>query len=154
MKVILLKDIEELGKKGEIKNVADGYARNFLFAQNLAKPATDELIKQKELEKEQELVEAEQELKEIQELASKVDGLELETKEKADESGNLYGSINELKISELLKERGFKIKKTQIKILDPIKQIGEYQIKINLDHGLEAEIKIIVSEEAKQPQQS
>ncbi len=147
MKVILLQDIEDLGKKGDVKNVADGYARNFLFPRNLAKVATEEAIVELEKEKELEAQKAEEELKEIEDFVSKIDGLEFEIIEKVDESGKLYGSINEIRIAKIMKEKGFDIKKKQIKIPQPIKELGEFPVMILFDHGLEAEIKIIVVEE-------
>ncbi|MBD3282556.1 MAG: 50S ribosomal protein L9 [Candidatus Portnoybacteria bacterium] len=150
MKVILLQDVKSIGKKGEVKNVADGYARNFLFPRNLAKPATDGSLKQ--LEKEQKVIEqeAEEELKKAQEQASKIEGQEIEIKEKADDQGKLYGSVTESKIQKALKEKGFTVKAKQIKIPQPIKGVGEYPVSISFDHGLEAEVRIIVSvEEAK-----
>lgn len=147
MKVILLQDIESLGKKGDIKNVADGHARNFLFPKNLAKPATKEAIKELEKEKETETQQAEEELKKIEEIVSQMDGLEFDVLEKIDESGKLYGSINEIKIVKIIKDKGFNIKKKQIKIPQPIKETGEYPVTITFDHGLEAEIKLIVLEE-------
>jgi large subunit ribosomal protein L9 len=154
MKVILLKDVEELGKKDDVKNVADGYARNFLFAKNLAKPATRQALKELEAEKELEAQIAEQELKKIEEIVSQIDGLEFEIVEKMDETGKLYGAINEVKISKILKGKGFDIKKNQIKIPQPIKAVGEYPVTATFDHGLEAEIKIIIAEETKPPQQA
>lgn len=154
MKVILLKDVEELGKKGDVKNVADGYARNFLFAKNLAKPATKQALKELEAEKELEAQIAEQELKKIEEIVSRIDGLELEITEKMDETGKLYGAINEVKIAKIFKDKGLNIKKKQIKIPQPIKAVGEYPVIITFDHGLEAEIKIIIVEEAKPLQQA
>jgi large subunit ribosomal protein L9 len=154
MKVILLKDVEELGRRGDVKSVADGYARNFLFAKNLAKPATKQALKEIETEKELEAQIAEQELKKIEEIVSQIDGLEFEVIEKMDEGGKLYGSLNEVKIAKILKDKGFDIKKNQIKIPQPIKTVGEYPVTITFDHGLEAEIKIIVAEEAKPPQQA
>jgi len=147
MKIILLQDIENVGKKGDIKNVADGYARNFLFPRNLAKVATEEAIVELEKEKELEAQKAEEELKKTQELVSKIDGLEFEVIEKIDESGKLYGSINEVRIAKVLKEKGFDIKKKQIKIPQPIKELGEFPVTLLFDHGLEAEIKLIVMEE-------
>lgn len=160
MKVILLKDIENIGKKGEVKNVANGYARNFLFPKNLAKIATKEAIGELEKQKELEEKKAEEELKATQEIVKKVDGLEIEMPVKVDEQGKLYGSINEVEISKILTDKRFDIKKKQIKIPQPIKEIGEHQITILFDHNLEAEIKIIVTEEkekkkekSKQPQQ-
>lgn len=153
MKVILLKDIGELGKKGEIKNVSDGYARNFLFPQKLAKMATKQEVEKLEKQKELEEKEAEEELKVIQETVSKIDGQELDIPAKIDEKGQLYGSVNEAEISKILKEKGFNIDKKQIKIPQPIKEIGEYPITITFDHGLEAEIKLIVIEESKEEPQ-
>ncbi|OGZ31996.1 MAG: 50S ribosomal protein L9 [Candidatus Portnoybacteria bacterium RBG_13_40_8] len=147
MRVILLQDTEELGKKGDVKNVADGYARNFLFPQKLAKIATKEAIAELEKQKELEAQKAEEELKKMQELVSQIDGMEFEIIEKVDESGGLYGSINEVKIVKILKDKGFNIKKKQIKIPQPIKDLGEFPVTILFDHGLEAEIKLVVMEE-------
>ncbi len=158
MKVILLQDIENIGKKGEVKNMANGYARNFLFPKNLAKIASKEAIEELEKQKELETKKAEEELKDVQEIVSKIDGLEIEMPVKVDEEGKLYGSINEVEIGKILTDKRFNIKKKQIKIPQPIKEIGEHQITILFDHNLEAEIKIIVIEEkkekkSKQPQQ-
>ena len=150
MKIILLQDIENVGKKDDVKNVANGYARNFLFPQKLAKLATKQAIKELEKEKELERIKAEEELKVVQEIVSQIEGLEIEVPVKVDEQGKLYGSINEVEISKLFKNRGFDIKKNQIKIPQPIKEIGGYPITILFDHGLEAEIKIIVTEEKKE----
>lgn len=154
MKVILLKDVEELGKKGDVKNVSDGYARNFLFAKKFAIPATNQMLKELEKEKEQAAQQAEQELRQVEETVSQIDGLEIEIAAKADETGKLYGAINESKLSNMFKEKGFDIKKSQIKIPQPIKALGEHPIVIMFDHGLEADIKIIVIEEIKPPQQA
>lgn len=149
MKVILLQDIENLGKKNDVKNVADGYARNFLFPKNLAKPASKQALEELKKQKELEAQKAEEDLKKVQEIVAQIDRLEIETLVKVDEQGKLYGSINEIKIGQILKEKGFDIKKDQIKIPQPIKEIGEYPVTILFDHGLEAEIKIIVIEEKK-----
>lgn len=155
MKVILLKDVENLGKKDDIKKVADGHARNLLIPGKLAIPATDKAIKELEAQKEEEAQKAEGELKVVEETVSQIDGLEIEVPAKSDETGKLFGSINDVKISQLFKDRGFNIKKSQIKIPQPIKEVGEYPIIIAFDHGLEAEIKLIIIDEAasKLPQQ-
>ena len=148
MKVILLKDVDGLGKKGDIKNAADGHARNFLFPKKLAIPATDKAVEELEKQKEIDAQKAEQELKRVEEIVSQIDGLEIEVSVKVDETGKLYGSINDQKASQIFKDRGFDIKKNQIKILQPIKEVGEYPITISFDHGLEAEIKLIIVDEA------
>lgn len=147
MRIILLQDIQNLGKKYEIKNIADGYARNFLLPKSLAKEATQEAIKWVEARKEIEAKKAEEELKKIQALASSVDGQEVIIPVKIGEEGQLFESINSQKIFDKLKEAGFEIKKAQIDLIEPIKELGEFPVKIKFEHNLEAEIKIIVTEE-------
>ena len=147
MKVILLQDIEKLGKKYDIKEVAAGYARNFLIPKGLAKPATKVALKWLEVQKEIEAKKAEEELKKIQDFVAKVDGLEVVFQVKVGEKGELFESINSQKISEKLKELGFGIKKTQIELKEPIKELGEFPVKIHFEHNLEAEIKVIIVEE-------
>ncbi len=147
MRVILLQDIEKLGKKYELKEVSDGYAKNFLIPQNLVKPATEEVLKWLETQKEIEAKKAEEGLKKIQEIASAIDGQELIIPIKVGEEGQLFESITAQKISEKLKELKFDIKKNQIGLIEPIKELGEFPVKIKLEHNLEAEIKIIVAEE-------
>ena len=112
--------------------------------------AVDELEKQKELEAKK----AEEALKTTQEIVEKIDGQEIEVPVKLDEQGNLYGSVNEVEIGKILKLQGFNINKKQIKIPQPIKEIGEHPVIILFDHGLEADIKIIVVEEPKEAPQS
>jgi len=150
MKVILLKDVPKVGKKNEIKEVSDGYARNFLLANNLAKPATDATMKQWEEEKELLAQKAEAELKAEEELVAKLDGQEFEVKSKADDSGKLYGAITAAKLVKILKDQGFEISKNQIKLIEPMKEVGEYDdILVEMSHGLEAKIKIIVIPEGE-----
>jgi large subunit ribosomal protein L9 len=147
MRVILLQDIEKLGKKHEIKEVNNGYARNFLIARGLAKPATKEVLKWLDLQKEIETKKAEEELKKAQEMASAIDGQEIIIPVKTGEEDQLFESITVQRISEKLKELGFDVKKGQIILVEPIRELGEFPIKIKLEHNLEAEIKIIVTEE-------
>lgn len=147
MKIILLQDVENLGKKDEVKKVADGYARNFLLPRKLAMITTKSALKQLELKKEIEAKKAEEELMKIQEIARNLDGLEIEIPVKIDENGQFYGSITALKLSKILKEKGFDITKSQIKLEKPIKEIGEYDIIIELPHGLEVKVKMIVAKE-------
>ncbi len=149
MKVILLQDVEKLGRKFDVKEVADGYARNFLLPQKLIKPATEEALAQLEAEKEAAARKAETELKDVEGIAAQLDGQEIEMSAKADENGKLFGSISAVKIAKVLKDKGFKVSKNQIKLIEPIKEAGEYDdILIEFPHGLEAKIKIIVTEEA------
>lgn len=150
MKVILLQDVEKLGRKNEVKEVADGFARNFLFVKNLAEPATAEALKQWEQNKEAAAKKAEEELVATEQVASTLDGQEIEIKAKADESGKLFGAISAVKIAKALKDSGFDVAKNNIKIAEPIKEVGEHEILVELPHGLEAKVRLIVNEELKE----
>jgi large subunit ribosomal protein L9 len=150
MKVILLKDVPKIGKKLEVKEVKDGYARNFLFPQDLAKPATEEVMKWLEVQKEIVEKKAEEDLKSIQEMASAIDEMEVAISVKAGDKDELFEAINAKKIAEKLKEQGFEIKKEQIDLKDPIKELGEFPIKIKFEHNLEAEITLILTREEEE----
>ena len=147
MKVILLQDVEKLGRKNDIKETADGFARNFLFPKKLAKPASADAIKQAELEKEAIAKKEEEDLVATGAVVSQLDGQEIEIFAKADESGKLYGSITAAKIAKALSDKGFIVKRKHVKLDEPIKETGDYEVALELDHGLEAKIKVIVSEE-------
>ncbi len=147
MQVILLKDVEKLGKKGEIKKVADGYARNFLIPKNLAVLATKNEIAKLEEQKKIEAQQAEEELVRFQEVASQIDGLELEIPVKIAEEGKLFGAVTAVQIAEGLATKGFAINKEQIKLEQPIKETGEYEAIVEFPHNLEVKIKVIVVEE-------
>ena len=147
MQVILLEDIEKLGKKFEIKEVADGYALNFLIPKGMAKKATKETLKWLKVQKETSEKKVDEELKKTQDFASSIDGQEVMLQVKVGEEGQLFESITSQKIAEKLKELGFEVKKTQIDLADPIKELGEFPVKIKFEHNLESEIKIIVTEE-------
>lgn len=147
MKVILLQDIESLGKKYEIKEVKDGYARNFLLPNKLIRPATKQALKWLDGQKEIIEKQAEEGLKMAQDLASSLDGYEITIPVKVGEEGQLFESINSQKIAEGLKEKGFNIKKSQVELKDTIKELGEFPVNIKLDHNLEVEIKAIVTAE-------
>jgi large subunit ribosomal protein L9 len=151
VKVILLEDVENLGKKYELKEVKNGYARNFLIPNKMAKPATKKALKWLEDQKEVIQKEAEEDLKKAQELATKLDGLEVNIVLKIGEEGQFFESVNNAKIAEKLKEMGYDVKKSQIELKDPIKEAGEFSVKIDLAHNLEAEITVIISgEESKE----
>ncbi len=147
MKVILLQDIEKLGKKHDVKDVKNGYARNFLIPQGLVKPATKEALKWLAEQKELEEKKAEEGLKKVQDIASRLDDLEVTIAVKIGEGGQFFESIGAQKISEKLKELGFEIKKSQIQLEQPLKELGDFPIKINLEHNLEVEITVIIMNE-------
>jgi len=149
MKVILLQDIETLGKKWEIKEVADGYARNFLIPNKLAKLATAQAVEEAELMIEKEDEQAKKDLESVESLVSRLDGYEVKIKMPVGEEGQVYSSVNTQNISSSLKEEGFEVSPKQIKLEEPIKEIGEFPVVVELDHGLEAEITVIVEGQEK-----
>ncbi len=147
MKVILLQDVDKLGKKLEVKDVEKGYARNFLIPKNLARPATKETLEWLDVQKEIAQKKQESELKETQGIVSKIDGRELTFSMKVGDKGQLFESLTAQKIKDALKEEGFDIPKDRIQLKDPIKELGEFSIKINFDHNLESVVKIIITED-------
>ncbi len=147
MKILLLEDVEKIGKKYEVKEVKDGYARNFLIPNGLGKLATKKVLEWVETQKEIEGIKAEEELKTVSEVVSKIDGLEVMIPVKLGEKGQLFEKITSQKISEKIKEMGFKVKKNQIDLEKPIEEVGEFPVKVKFEHNLEADIKIIITEE-------
>jgi large subunit ribosomal protein L9 len=147
MQVILIKDVEKLGKKYDIKEVASGYARNYLIPKGLAVQASGKLLKWVEDQKSIEEKKAEEELKKVSDVVSKIDGLEIEIPVKIGKEGQLFEKVNQQKILEDLKKLGFKIKKSQVELEKPLEQLGEFPVKIKFEHNLEAEIKVIITEE-------
>ncbi len=150
MKVILLKDIETLGKKYEIKEVKDGYARNFLIPQNLVKLANRDNLKWLKTQKEVIEKVSEEDLKMAQETASKLDDLDVAIMVRAHDGKKLFESITAAKIADKLKIMGFEVKKSHITLEKPIKELGEYPITLKLDHNLEATINLVISEETEE----
>jgi len=145
MRVILLKDVDKLGKQFETKDVADGYANNFLLPQGLAKQATKNAVIWAKTQLEISAKKTEAELKAVQQQASSIDGQEIAIQVKVGDKDQLFESINDQKICDKLKEAGFEIEKKQIALQEPIKQLGEFPVKIKFSHNLEAEIKVVVS---------
>ena len=143
-----MQDVENLGKKYEVKEVKSGHARNLLLPQKLVRPATKETLKW--LKEQKEVIEkvAEEDLKKVQLLASELDGLEVNITVKVGDEGQLFESINNQKIVEQLKLMGHEVKKSQVKLEEAIKELGEFPVNISLDHNLEAEIKLIVTAES------
>lgn len=143
MQVVLLQDVKGVGKGDEIKEVSEGYARNFLFPKHLAVQALDKNIKELGERKRKESKESERELQELQGLAGRLDELEIVVKEKASDTGILYASVGPQRLAQDLQKRGFKVTKNQIQNLN-IKKAGEYRVKVKLNHGLEAQITVRV----------
>ncbi|KKW32331.1 MAG: 50S ribosomal protein L9 [Candidatus Uhrbacteria bacterium GW2011_GWA2_52_8d] len=146
MKVILMSDVKELGKEGEIVEVSDGHARNFLFPQNLAVAATADSLKQK-AEKEASLTRKEhKEMSVAGDLAASLEGFELVLQEKVSDGGVLYAAVTGKAIADALKKAGYKIDPSWIDLAHALKEPGEYTVGISLPHGFEAQIKVLIEE--------
>ncbi|OHA48159.1 MAG: 50S ribosomal protein L9 [Candidatus Terrybacteria bacterium RIFCSPHIGHO2_01_FULL_48_17] len=153
MLVILLQDVKNIGKKNMIVEVADGFGRNFLIPRGMAKPATSHVLDELAHKKTQETKEAERELKQTQELASKIDGLEIVIPARvAEPGGNLFAAITTRNVSEVLKQQGYPIETKQLQF-DSIKSAGEYPLNVLFPHGLEVQIKLIIEEIVDHPQE-
>ena len=149
MKVILIQNVEGLGKKYEVKEVKAGYARNYLFPKKLAQLADEKSMKWLEIQSENIGKLQEEGFKKTQSIVTKIDGSELVFSLKVGSKGQLFESISEQKIKDKIKEEtGIEISKSQIQIKEPIKKIGEFSVKLNFDHNLEANIKIITVEDS------
>ncbi len=147
MKVILIKDIKGTGRKGQVKIVADGFARNFLLKKGLARIATEDAVRtsrQKALKSEK-AVQREEKQQKI--LVRKLSGKEVDMKEKINDEGRLYASITQHKIAkQIKKELDLTIHPKYIELESPIKEVGEHRAHLNFGSGLTAEFSIIVSE--------
>ncbi len=142
MKVILMVDIKTLGRRGEVVDVSDGYALNFLFPQNLAIQATEESLRRM---KEQEAAlerAAKKGMKEAGKLAESLEGHEITIKEKGTDKGTFYAAITTKMIAKALKKAGFEVEESAIELSSPIKEPGEREITISLSHGFEATIRL------------
>jgi len=144
MKVILRKDVKNVGKVGDLVNVKDGYARNYLFPRKLATEATEK--RQKEWEHLQKVADVRRKkaVTERKELITKLQGTTLEFKHEAGAGEKLFGSITNLDLSNKLEELGFSIDKRDIVIEEPIKILGQHKAKVRLGEGLEAELTVRV----------
>ncbi|WP_191559842.1 50S ribosomal protein L9 [Metabacillus idriensis] len=148
MKVIFLKDVKGKGKKGEVKNVADGYAHNFLIKQGLAIEANQSAISQLQGQKKKEEKEAAAELSKSQELKEKLESLTVELKAKSGDGGRLFGSITSKQIAdELLKSHGYKVDKRKIELPDAIRALGYTNVPVKLHPEVTATVKVHVTEQ-------
>ena len=148
MKVILLQDVKKIGKKGDVIEASDGYARNFLFPRKLAQEASDSnmhiLNNKKENERKQKLAE----LEAAQKLAGELKGKEITIKAKAGDSGKLFGAITSKDVAELIKTQ-YKIEVDKKKIvMDTIKLAGGYEIEVKLYPEVSTKMKVIIVPQA------
>lgn len=147
MRVIFLKDVKGKGKKGEVKNVADGYAHNFLLKQGLAVEASNSNVKTLEAQKNKEDSLAAEELQQAKEMKETVEKLTVELSAKAGEGGRLFGSITTKQIaSELQKKHGIKIDKRKMELTDGIRSLGHTKVPVKLHPEVIATLTVQVKE--------
>lgn len=144
MQIILLQDVKNVGKKGQIKNVPDGFGRNFLLAKKLAAVATESAITQIKLEEEKKNQQLISEKQAIQKLAQDLNGKRFIIKARA-KDGKLFGSITAKEIVSEIKKSGYEIPEKSIQT-DHIKELGEKRIKISLNFGIKSEIIVALEE--------
>ncbi|WP_187648456.1 50S ribosomal protein L9 [Nitrosophilus labii] len=148
MKVLLVKDVKGLGKAGDIKEVKDGYGKNFLIARGFAKLATDAVIKQWQAQQKKKAEQEAAEIERLKKLKEKIENIKLVVKHKVGANGALFGAITNKEISEQLKnDFSIEVDKKNIDIHPPIKQTGEYEVNIKLGHGIHAKLNLIVEAE-------
>ena len=147
MKVILLEDVKALGKKGEIVNVNDGYARNFILPKKLGMEATSKNLNDLKLQKANEDKKAQALLDEAKELAKKIEAGKVTLAIKVGEGGRTFGSVYSKEIAvEVKKQMNLDIDKKKIQLIDAIKTLGTHNVPVKLHAKVTAELKVVVTE--------
>ncbi|MDE6059313.1 MAG: 50S ribosomal protein L9 [Clostridia bacterium] len=145
MKVILKADVKGSGKKGDLIEVSDGYAKNFLIKKGLAEIATAQGINEVSQKRTADAFHKAESIKELKELAAKIDGTEISLSIRAGENGKVFGSVTTAQIASALLELGFDIDKKKISTKDTIKTVGKFDAEVRLMEGITAKIKVNVS---------
>jgi len=148
MQIILQEDVEKLGTRGQVVNVAEGYARNFLLPRKLALEASAGNMKRLEKMRATFAKKEATEKGDAQKLAELLAGVSLELTRKAGENDQLFGSVTSADISEALAAKGFNVEKRKIALAEPIKVVGEFEIPVKLHREIAANVKLSVKKEA------
>lgn len=148
MKVILLKNVKNIGKQGEVKEVAAGYAQNFLFKKGLAEEANAKNLAKLEAQNEQARQEEADELKRAESLKKELDGSEVEIKMKSGEGGRLFGSVSSKQVIEAYKEqKDVKLDRRKLDMPEPFRSLGYHKVNIKLHPEVTAQLKVHVVEQ-------
>jgi large subunit ribosomal protein L9 len=147
MKVILQKDISSLGEAGDIKDVSDGYARNYLLPKKLVIPANDSSQKAAEHQKKLIRIKKEKRKKASEKLVDSLSAVELQIGAQVGEEEKLFGSVTAMDIARKLKDLGHEIDKRKIHLDEPIKKLGTYEVQVKLEEGISAKVKVTVFKE-------
>ena len=144
MKVILKQDVKGTGKKGDILDVSDGFAKNFLLKKGLAEQASSVAVNSLEIQKEAEARRRAEEIAAIRELAKKMDKAQVQVAIKCGENGKVFGSVTSKEIAARLAELGYDVDKKKILLKDPIKTVGDYAVEVRLMESVTAKIFVSV----------
>lgn len=144
MKVILLEDVKAQGKKGQIIEVNDGYARNFLLKKNLAAPATASVLNELKQKEAAEARQRELEKAAAQSLYDNINGTTVKVKVKCGDSGKLFGSVTSKEIADALNEYGYKVDKKMIMLKEPIKNIGREMVDVKVYQDMTARVNVVI----------
>lgn len=147
MKVLLLEDVKGLGKKGEIKEVKEGYGNNFLVGKGLAKIATPAVLNQYKAEQKRKEEAEKTELERLKKLAATLEGAQVKISKKLGANGSLFGAITKDEIAHAFCNAGFEIDKKMVEIDNPIKSTGVFEVGMKLGHGLHPKTKIEIAGE-------
>ena len=151
MKVILIKDVEKIGNFGEVVNVKDGYAKNFLIPSGIAIIATSGNLKQIDLIKKSRIKVEAKSIKEADEIAEQLNGLKLIFKVKSSPEGKMYGSItNKDIVDKILSFKKIEVDRKKIELEDTIKEIGNYNVEIKLYKDMKCTVNVVVEPDKKQ----
>ncbi len=149
MKVILLQDVKSLGKKGDIVNVNDGYARNFILPKNLGVEANNKNLNELKLQKRKEDKIAQENLDAAKELAEKLQAGKVELSIKVGNGGKVFGSVSSKEIAQAVKEQmALEIDKKKIQMKEAIKMPGIHEVPVKLHPKVTAKLKVVIAEEA------
>lgn len=147
MKVIFMRTVKGKGNEGDVKDVSEGYARNYLLPKKLAVEANKGNMKQLELKKKNEEKRAEEDRQEAERLKNKIEKLTVELKAKSGEGGRLFGSITSKQIAQVLKKKKIDVDKRKIELDEPIRTLGYTDVPVKLHPQVTAKVKVHVTEE-------
>ncbi|MCD6081120.1 MAG: 50S ribosomal protein L9 [Candidatus Omnitrophica bacterium] len=147
MKIILTQDFSKLGRRGDIVMVKDGYARNYLIPQGIAREATPQAIKEVELRKKIEQEKQRKHIEKLRKLGEELSRLSITVSVRTGEEEKLYGAVTNIDIAKALRNEGYEVDKAAILLEEPIKELGVYQIPVRLHPDIIAKVKVWVVKE-------